>query len=160
MILTTTAFADGGEIPQRYTQHDPNHPISPKLEWSNVPAGTASFVLIFRDPDAAIGRRLEDSLHWIVFNIPGTSRGLPEGVPRDPKLPDGTMQPRNPRGGHYGYRGPGRAAIPAHHYTFELYAIDITLPFGTEATREEVMKAIDGHILDKAILMGRYTRSR
>src|SRR5688572_4192763 len=101
MVLSTPAFADGADIPQRYSQHDPGHPISPKLEWTNVPAATASFVLIFHDPDVAIDKRVEDSLHWIVFNIPGMARGLPESVPREPKLADGTIQPMNPRG-HYG----------------------------------------------------------
>ena len=158
MILTTPAFTDGGEIPRKYSQHDPGHPLSPQLEWTNVPADTASFVLIFHDPDAAIQRRVEDSLHWIIFNIPGTARGLPEGVPREPKLADGSIQPMNPLGKHYGYRGPGRAAVPHHHYTFELFALDITLPLGIDATRPDVLKAIDGHILDKAVLMGRYMR--
>ena len=157
MILTTTAFADGAEIPQRYSQHDPGHPISPKLEWTNVPRDTASFVLIFHDPDVSVDKRVEDSLHWIVFNIPGTARGLREGVPREPKLPDGTIQPMNPRG-HYGYRGPGQSAIPHHHYTFELFAVDTTLTLGTDAARAGVMNAINGHIVGKAVLMGRYRR--
>src|SRR5690349_21327421 len=80
LTITTSAFADGSEIPAKYTQSDPN-PISPKLDWTNVPANTASFVLIFHDPDVAIQKKVEDVLHWMVFNIPGTALGLPEDVP-------------------------------------------------------------------------------
>jgi Raf kinase inhibitor-like YbhB/YbcL family protein len=157
LTLTTPAFADGSEIPQRYTQHDPNHPISPKLQWTNVPDGTASFVLILHDPEVATDKTTVDSLHWIVFNIPGTVREMAEGIPRTAQLPDGTIQPKNPRG-HYGYRGPGAASPPHHHYTFELFALDTRLDLGTEATRAEVMKALDGHILAKALYVGRYYR--
>jgi Raf kinase inhibitor-like YbhB/YbcL family protein len=81
---------DGGIIPNKDTSADPN-PVSPKLEWSNVPANTVSFALIMHDPDVAIQRRADDVLHWLVFNIPGTARGLPEGVPANATLPDGTI---------------------------------------------------------------------
>ncbi len=155
MVLSSPAFSDGTDFPVRFTQHDPAHPISPKLDWTNVPDGTASFVLILHDLEVSQNKTLEDSLHWIVFNLPGSARGLPEGVPREAKLPDGTIQPMNPRG-HYGYRGPGAVVPPRHHYTFELYALDTTLSLGTEATRADVLKATDGHVLGKAILMGLY----
>ncbi len=157
MVLSSPAFADGTDFPQHFTQHDPGHPISPTLAWTNVPAGTASFVLILHDMEVAQNKTLEDSLHWIVFNIPGTSRGLPEGVPREATLADGTIQPMNPRG-HYGYRGPGAVVPPRHHYTFELYALDTRLTLGTDATRAEILKAVDGHVLGKAILMGLYNK--
>src|SRR5437588_10264562 len=78
LTLTTTAFADGSEIPKKYTQADPN-PVSPKLEWSNVPPNTTSFVLIMHDPDVAPQKKTEDILHWMAFNIPGTARELSEG---------------------------------------------------------------------------------
>ncbi len=155
MTLTSPAFADGTEFPQRFTQHDPAHPLSPKLDWTNVPEGTVSFVLILHDLEVAQNKTLEDSLHWIVFNIPGRARGLPEGVPREATLADGTVQPMNPRG-HYGYRGPGAQVPPRHHYTFELYALDSTLALGTDATRAQVLQAVNGHVLGKAILMGLY----
>lgn len=157
MTLTSPAFADGADFPQRFTQHDPGHPISPTLEWTTVPDGTVSFVLILHDMEVSMEKRLEDSLHWIVFNIPGTARGLAEGIPRTATLPDGTVQPMNPRG-HYGYRGPGAVMPPRHHYMFELYALDTKLELGTEATRAEVIKAVEGHVLGKAILMGLYHR--
>jgi Raf kinase inhibitor-like YbhB/YbcL family protein len=155
--LTTTAFSDGAEIPTRYTQADPN-PVSPTLEWSNVPANTASFVLILHDPDTAPQKKTEDILHWMMFNIPGTSRELPEGVPAGATLADGTIQVKNLRG-NAGFMGPGAPAPgPHHHYTFELYALDTKLELGPDATRPDVLKAIDGHILAKAVLVGRFHR--
>ncbi|HZS49919.1 MAG TPA: YbhB/YbcL family Raf kinase inhibitor-like protein [Bryobacterales bacterium] len=157
LTLTTTAFADGGEIPSKFTQNDP-HPVSPKLEWTHVPANTAAFVLIMHDPDVAVQRRTEDVLHWMVFNIPGTARELPEGVPPNPQLPDGSVQAKN-IGGVVGYRGPGApAAGPHHHYTFELFALDTKLDLGPDATRADVLRAMDGHILGKGVLVGRFHR--
>ena len=157
LTLTTTAFDDGSIIPPKFTQAVAN-PISPKLQWTNVPANTVSFVLTVRDPDGAPEKKVDDVLHWMVFNIPGTVRELPEGVPPTPQLADGTIQAKNTRGG-VGYRGPGAgAAGPYHHYTFELYALDTKLDLGPDAMRGEVLKAIDGHILAKAVLVGRFHR--
>jgi len=155
LTLTTPDFVDGGEIPARFTQADPS-PISPRLQWTNVPANTVTFVLILHDPDVALQRKLEDALHWIILNIPGTARGLPNGVPINTQLPDGSVQLKNRRG-WIGYMGPGApAAGPSHHYTFELFALDQKLDLGPEATRDDVLKAIDGHILGKAVLIGRF----
>lgn len=157
LTLTTTAFADGAEIPSKYTQSDPS-PVSPKLEWTNVPPNTVAFVLIMHDPDVAIQRKTDDVLHWMAFNIPGTARELPEGVPATASLPDGTVQAKNLRGG-VGFMGPGApAAGPHHHYTFELFALDTKLDLGPDATRADVLKAIDGHILGKGVLVGRFHR--
>ena len=80
LTLTTPAFPDGSEVPPRFTQSSEN-PMSPKLEWTNVPANTVTFALIMHDPDVARERKTEDMLHWVVFNIPGTARELPEDVP-------------------------------------------------------------------------------
>ena len=157
LTLTTTAFEDGGIIPNKYTQSDPNA-VSPRLQWSNVPAATMSFALILHDPDVALQKSTNDVLHWIVFNIPGNARELPEGVKPMPRLQDGTVQAKN-IAGENGYRGPGApAAGPHHHYTFELFALDNTLSLAPEATRADVLKAIDGHILGKAVLVGRFHR--
>jgi Raf kinase inhibitor-like YbhB/YbcL family protein len=157
LTLTTPAFADGSEIPPKYTQAVPN-PISPKLEWTNVPAGTAAFVLHMHDPDVALQKTTNDQLHWMVLNIPGTARELAEGIPSDPKLPDGAVQLKN-GGNTVGYRGPGApAAGPHHHYTIELYALDAKVDLGPDATRVEVLKAMDGHILGKAVVVGRFHR--
>jgi Raf kinase inhibitor-like YbhB/YbcL family protein len=157
LTLTTTAFADGAEIPPKFTQSDPN-PISPKLDWTHVPPGTVAFALIMHDPDVARERTTLDQLHWLVFNIPGTAHELPEGVPPNAQLADGAIQAKN-AGGVVGYRGPGApAAGPHHHYTFELFALDTKLDLGPDATRADVLKAIDGHILGKGVLVGRFHR--
>lgn len=157
LTLTTTAFADGAEIPQKYTQSVPN-PISPKLEWTNVPANTAAFVLHMHDPDVARQKTTEDQLHWMLLNIPATAHELAEGLSADPKLPDGSVQLKN-GGNTVGYRGPGApAAGPHHHYTFELYALDAKVDLGPDATRADVLKAMDGHILGKGVLVGRFHR--
>jgi len=155
--LTTTAFDDGGIIPAKYT-HAVANPVSPKLDWSNVPAGTVSFALIVHDPDVTIQKGTEDALHWAAFNIPGTATGMPEGVSSDPQLPDGTVQLKVIRG-LVGFFGPGApAAGPYHHYTFEVYALDTKLDLGPDATRADVLKAINGHVLGKAVLVGRFHR--
>ena len=110
MTLISSAWPDGGQIPARHTQADIE--ISPALGWSNVPEGTASFVLIAHDADAAIGNGTDDILHWMLWNIPASATSLPEGVPRGAQLPDGTRQisATGPN-----YRGPGAtAAGPAN----------------------------------------------
>jgi Raf kinase inhibitor-like YbhB/YbcL family protein len=157
LTLTTSAYEDGGIIPNKYTQATPDA-VSPKLDWDHVPAGTVTFALLLHDPDVAIGKKLEDVTHWMAFNIPGTSTGLPEGVPATATMPDGTVQIKN-RGNRIGYMGPGAgAAGPYHHYTFELFALDTKLDLKEDATREDILKAMDGHILGKGILVGRFHR--
>jgi Raf kinase inhibitor-like YbhB/YbcL family protein len=157
LTITTTAFADGGEIPTKFTQSDPNA-VSPKLDWTHVPANTVSFTLILHDPDVALQKKTDDVLHWLIFNIPGTASGLPEAVPSTAQLSDGSVQAKNQRG-VVGYLGPGApAAGPHHHYTFELFALDTKLDLGPDATRADVLKAIDGHILGKGVLVGRFHR--
>ena len=157
MTLTSTAFADGAEIPNKYTQADPMA-VSPKLDWTNVPEGVQSFVLHFHDPDVAIGGNNEDVLHWMAFNIPGDARSLTEGLSTAATLPDGTIQIKSRRGTP-GFMGPGAPAPgPHHHYTFELFALDSKLTLTADATRDDVLKAINGHIKAKAVLVGRFHR--
>jgi len=157
MALSTPDFQDGGIIPDKYTQVVQNAP-SPKLEWTNVPPATQSFVLIMHDPDNALNKMPTDVLHWMVFNIPGTARSLDGGQPATAQLPDGTIQAKNLRGA-VGYMGPGNGAQnPYHHYTWELYALDDKLSLSPDATREEVMKSMEGHIVGKAVLEGRFRR--
>jgi Raf kinase inhibitor-like YbhB/YbcL family protein len=155
--LTTPAFDDGGIIPAKYTHSVPN-PVSPKLEWTNVPENTASFTLIVHDLNVSIQKTSEDALHWVAVNIPGSARELPEGVPATAQLPDGTIQLKILRG-MVGFMGPGAPAVgPYHHYTFEIYALDTKLDLGPDATRADVLKAMDGHILAKAVMGGRFHR--
>jgi Raf kinase inhibitor-like YbhB/YbcL family protein len=158
LTLTSTAFPDGSEIPVKYTSAAPM-PVSPELSWTNVPMGTVTFVLLMHDPDVVFNKSAEtDVTHWIVWNIPGTARGLPENVPPTAQMPDGMIQGKN-QGNVVGFRGPGAPAVgPPHHYTFELYALDTKLDLGPDASRADVMKAINGHILAKALYMGRFKR--
>jgi Raf kinase inhibitor-like YbhB/YbcL family protein len=161
LIMTTTAFEDGGVIPNKYTQADPNA-VSPALSWSQVPMGTQSFVLLMHDPEPVLNRSAKmDITHWLIWNIPGTSTGLAEGVAQG-ELPDGSRQV-SLRGN--GYMGPGAGPGPYHHYTFELYALDIptiNVPQGTPQmaadTRRAVFDAMDGHVVGKAVLVARFHR--
>jgi Raf kinase inhibitor-like YbhB/YbcL family protein len=164
MILTIPGWPDGGIIPVRFTQA--GEQVSPELKWANVPAGTVSFVVNMIDPDVAIQRGTETQPHWIVWNIPATATGMPEGVTVGKELPDGTRQisASGPQ-----YRGPGApAAGPVHHYTFEVYALDTKIdvahstneqlvPAALE-TRAAVMKAMQGHVLGKAVYVGLFRR--
>jgi Raf kinase inhibitor-like YbhB/YbcL family protein len=158
MALTSPAFADGTDIPPKYTQAASDQVVSPTLEWTNAPVGTQTFVLLMHDPDVSRNRTTDDQTHWIVWNIPGTAKGLPENVRPQPTMPDGTVQGRN-GGDTVGYRGPGApATAPRHHYTFELFALDTKLDVGPETPRADVMKALNGHILGKAVYVGLFHR--
>jgi Raf kinase inhibitor-like YbhB/YbcL family protein len=156
LALSSPDFTDGGVIPNKFTQADPM-PVSPKLEWTNVPAGTVTFALIMHDPDVALQKKTDDVLHWMAFNIPGTAKELAGAQSAEPKLADGTIQAKNLRGA-VGFMGPGAPAGTYHHYTFELYALDTKLDLGPDATRADVLKAIDGHIVGKGVLVGRFHR--
>ncbi len=165
MILTISGWPDGGIIPVKYSQA--GEQVSPELKWSNVPPGTQSFVINMLDPDVSIQRGTETQPHWIVWNIPGTATGMPEGVKVGGDLPDGSHQisATGPQ-----YRGPGAAANgPLHHYTFEVYALDVpkldvtasaaTTPVNAALeTRAAVMKAMQGHVLGKAVYVGLFKR--
>ncbi len=156
MGLTSTSFADGAVIPDKYTQASPA-PVSPALAWTNPPAGTVSFALVVDDPDTALQHTTNEVLHWAAFNIPATATSLPEGVPNDAALPDGTVQPLN-TGKKPGFMGPGARGNVYHHYTFQLYALDTKLALGPDATRAQILAAMDGHVLGKAVLVGRFHR--
>ena len=164
LTLTSSAFEDGGIIPVRFSQAAPGaapgEGTSPALTWTNTPAGTQSFFLHMHDLDFVRNRTTDDQVHWLVWNIPATSTGLPEGVPRGSLRADGSYQisVTGPV-----YRGPGAGASgPLHHYVFELFALDITLDVkpGDDAfaTRKAIMSAIEGHILGRAAYTGRFRR--
>ena len=164
MTLTTTAFADGGMIPLKYSQAAPGtapgEGLSPALTWTNTPAGTQSFVLHMHDLELARNGTTDDQVHWLVWNIPPTVTGLPEGVAKGDRLPDGSFQ-TSATGNMY--RGPGAgAAGPHHHYTFEIYALDTKIDIAPGGDpfdkRREVINAMQGHILGKAVLMGLFRR--
>lgn len=167
MTLTSSAFTDGGMIPNKHAQ--PGRDLSPPLAWSGAPDSTVSFVLIVHDADAAIGDGNDDLLHWMVWNIPGTATSLPEGVPQGATLVPPTGQQgggmRQISGTGPYYRGPAAPSTgPAHHYVFELYALDANVnvqPIGmaVPATRKAVVDAMATHIRGKAVLVGLYRRA-
>ena len=148
--LTSTAFAPGEPIPQKYTCDGED--ISPPLQWSDPPQGTQSFALICDDPDAPIGTWV----HWVLYNLPAEARALPEVVPPDAELPDGS------RHGQNGWRklGYGGPCPPSgtHRYFFKLYALDTVLDLAAGASKKQVLQAMEGHILAQTELMGVYTR--
>lgn len=164
MTLTIPGFPDGGQIPVKFSQAAPGaapgEGTSPAISWANAPAGTQSFVLHMHDMDVARNKTTDDQVHWLVWNIPAAATGLPEGVAKGAQLPDGAFQ--FSATGQV-YRGPGAAATgPMHHYMFELYALDTKLDVQPAAdaflSRTEVLKAMQGHILGKAVYGGLFRR--
>src|SRR6266446_1864790 len=139
LLMTTSAWEDGAVIPDKYTQAAGAAAPSPELKWSQVPMGTQSFVLLMHDPEPVLAKGSKmDITHWLVWNIPGTSTGLPEGM-MNGDLPDGTKQ-LSLRGN--GYMGPGAPAGPYHHYTFELYALDTKLDITPAAAPADTRIAV------------------
>jgi Raf kinase inhibitor-like YbhB/YbcL family protein len=164
MTLTVAGFPDGGDIPVKFTQAAPGvatgEGLSPAISWANPPAGTQSFFLNMHDEDVSRNKTTDDQAHWVVWNIPATATGLPEGVPKGPKLANGAFQ-ISATGQMY--RGPGAGANgPKHHYMFEIYALDTTIDVQPTSdsfeTRANVMKAIQGHVLGKAVYGGLFRR--
>jgi Raf kinase inhibitor-like YbhB/YbcL family protein len=161
MTLTSSAWSDGGQIPVKYSQAGED--VSPPLTWSHVPEGVVSFVLVAHDLDAAIGNGTDDLLHWLLWNIPGNATSLPEHVQMAAQLPDGTRQisATGPN-----YRGPAAPATgPAHHYVFELFAVDVILDVpavgaSPPQTRAAVLAAMSGHVRGKAACVGVFKRPR
>jgi Raf kinase inhibitor-like YbhB/YbcL family protein len=161
LMLSSTALQDGGVIPDKYTAASQT-PLVPPLSWTNTPAGTQSFVLIVHDVDVVMGRGLGDNPHWIVFNIPGTATSIAESPAPTPALPAGSVQMSRPgRGGAPASTGFFPPAPPpgfVHHYNFDLYALDTTLPLAATATRDEIQKAMEGHVIGKAVLQTQFKR--
>lgn len=164
MILTIPGFPDGGQVPVKFSQAAPGVAVgegtSPAMSWTNAPAATQSFFLNMHDMDLARNKTTDDQAHWVLWNIPASATGLPEGVAKGSQLPDGSMQisATGPM-----YRGPGAPATgPFHHYVFELYALDMKIDIKPTAdafeTRANIMKAIQGHILAKAVYGGLFRR--
>lgn len=148
--IKSAAFQNEGMIPSEYTCDGKD--TSPPLSWSAPPKGTLSFALICDDPDAPMGTWV----HWVVYNIPPDKRGLDGSFPREEKLPDGTLQGTTDfrRTGYGGPCPPGGT----HRYYFKLYALDTTLTLAPGASKQDLLKAMQGHQLAEAVLMGRYQR--
>jgi Raf kinase inhibitor-like YbhB/YbcL family protein len=149
--LTTTAFAPGGSIPARFTCDGAD--LSPDLAWSGAPAATRSLALIADDPDAPAGTWT----HWLLWNIPTASSSLPAGVPKQASLSNGTAQGRSSFR-RIGYGGPCPPPGKPHRYFFKLYALDTALNLQPGASRDELERALEGHVLAHAELMGLYGR--
>jgi len=149
--LETKAFPQGGEIPRKYTCSGED--VSPALSWSGAPQGARSLALIVDDPDAPSGA----FTHWIVYDLPAGARQLPENVPYTSDPSGGGHQGRNDFR-RVGYGGPCPPPGKPHRYFFKLYALDSTLNLPAGASRQEVERAMHGHVLAQAELMGKFAR--
>ncbi|MFQ5450424.1 MAG: YbhB/YbcL family Raf kinase inhibitor-like protein [Nitrospinaceae bacterium] len=149
--LASKAFKEGGPIPKIYTCDGAD--ISPPLAWSGVPDKTRSLALIADDPDAPMGTWV----HWVLYNLPGTLRQLPEKVPPLKKISNGALQGTNDfrRIGYGGPCPPGGT----HRYFFKIYALDQDPGLQPGATKKQLLKAMEGHVLDQGQLTGTYRRS-
>jgi Raf kinase inhibitor-like YbhB/YbcL family protein len=155
LTLSSPAFTDGGPIPKRFTCDGPN--LSPPLAWTGAPDGTRSFAVIVDDPDApdpAAPKRVW--VHWVLYNIPSSVGELAEGASR-------AALPRGAREGQHDGRGPGYSGpcppIGRHRYFHKLYALDAELPtLGAVAGKAELERAMAGHVLEHAEVVGTYQR--
>lgn len=148
-LLMSQRFQEGEDIPIKYTCDGEDK--SPPLSWEAPPTHTKSVALILDDPDAPGGV----FTHWILFNLPYDVRSLPEGVPKLNKLGNGGIQGVNDFG-EIGYNGPCPPPGKPHTYMFILFALDTELNLGSGATKDELMEAMEGHILEKTGLNGKY----
>jgi len=157
LSIKVADFADGAHIPAKFTCAAGQNSPSPAISWSNAPAGTQSFVLIMHDPDPVIGGSVNDVLHWAIFDIPGSAKGLPENVAKGDQS-DGAKQIKNIAQMN-GYLGP--CPPPGHgnhHYTLELYALSAKLGLPATASRQELRAAMDGKVLSKGVYIGIFGR--
>jgi Raf kinase inhibitor-like YbhB/YbcL family protein len=150
--LTSSSFSAGG-IPKKCTCDDAD--TSPELAWAAPLAGTQSFALIAIDRDAPLGT----FVHWVLYDLPADRRDLPEGLPKQERLADGSRQGQNDFD-KAGYGGPCPPGSSTHRYVFRLYAVDSKLDLPAGATRKQVENALTGHILGHGELTGSYRRQR
>ncbi len=151
MEIRSSAFGSGERIPVKYTCDGAD--FSPSLEWTAGPAGTKSFALICDDPDAPMGTWV----HWVIYDIPAAATMLAEGITREKDLPGGGTQGINDFR-RTGYGGPCPPGGRTHRYFFKLYALDAALDLKPGITKDQLLKAMKGHVLAEAQLMGTYKR--
>jgi Raf kinase inhibitor-like YbhB/YbcL family protein len=151
MKLTSAAFKEGEVIPRKHTGDGAD--VSPPLAWTGTPPGTRSLALICDDPDAPRGTWV----HWVLFNMSPDKTELAEHVPAAGALEDGCRQGRNDFK-KIGYGGPAPPPGKPHRYLFKLYALDVPLDLEEGAGKTELERAMSGHILAQAHLMGKYSR--
>jgi Raf kinase inhibitor-like YbhB/YbcL family protein len=148
LLMQSTAFEDGGIVPQKYAGRGG---VQPDFKFSNAPEGTVTYAIILHDVDVALGGNTDDVTHWVAWNIPAAANGIPEG-----KLPEGSVTGKNVMGAN-AYTGPGAPAGPRyHHYIFELYALNSKLDLPETANRADLMAAMKGKTVAKAAYVGRY----
>jgi len=148
LSVFSPVFEEGSKIPARYTCDGED--VSPHLAWEGVPEGTETLALIVDDPDAPFGTWT----HWVMFNLPSDTSELPEAVPAEAELPGGALQGRNDFGS-LGYGGPCPPG-PGHHYRFIVYALDQILELTSGASKQQLLDAMQGHILAQGQLTGIY----
>ena len=156
MKLSSPAFAPNTPIPDRHSAYGVN--ASPPLEWSGHPATTRTFALVMEDPDARFTRP-EPFVHWVIFNVPGTTTSLPATLPVLARLdePGGALQGHNGMN-TIGYFGPRPPSGDVHRYHFTIFALDIALPLTSFATKGVLVEAMKGHIVGRGELIGTYER--
>lgn len=154
LVLSSPAFPPNGPIPAAYTSDGPDR--SPPLGWTGAPANTKSFALVVDDPDAPDPKAPKRVwVHWVLYDLPANCTGLPEGASR---LPDGTLEGKNDWN-KTGYGGPN-PPVGRHRYFFKLYALDTELPDLKEPTKAALEKAMAGHIVGQAELIGTYEKAK
>jgi hypothetical protein len=151
MKLTSPAFTEGQPIPLKHTGQGQD--VSPPLKWTEAPPGAKSLALICDDPDAPVGTWV----HWVLYGLPPAVTELPEKVPATETLPNGARQGLNDFR-RIGYGGPYPPPGSAHRYCFKLYVLDTELSLKPKATKQELLRAMEGHILAQVQLMGVYKR--
>ena len=155
LILSSTAFKNGGEIPSKYTCEGED--ISPPLTWTGVPEATRSLVLIVDDPDAPDPKEPKMTwVHWVLYNLPSNISTLPEDV-LSTKLPPGAAEGLNDWK-RAGYGGPC-PPIGRHRYFHKLYALDKVLKGLDKPAKANVLSAMEGHIIAQTLLVGTYQKN-
>ncbi len=150
ITLTSSAFEEGEMIPKQYTCDGAD--ISPPLSWIDMPEETKSLALISDDPDAPVGTWV----HWVLFNIPPETHELTENIPPDEMLTNGARHGVTDFG-RFGYGGPCPPG-GTHRYYFKLYALNTMLDLSGRVTKDDLLKAMEGHIIAEGQLMGKYRR--
>jgi Raf kinase inhibitor-like YbhB/YbcL family protein len=147
LLIESKAFPDGGIVPPKYSNAGGN--VQPDFKISNAPPTVQSYAIILHDIDVALGGP-DDVLHWVVWNIPGTTTQIEEG-----KLPEGSVNGKGIR--NNSYMGMGAPAGPRyHHYVFEFYALNTKLDLPATASRPELLEAMKGKVVAKAAYVGRF----
>jgi Raf kinase inhibitor-like YbhB/YbcL family protein len=166
LSVSSTAWPDGGEVPMHNAYFGDNKSPAFEFHWTlggnptAAPDTLKTYAVIFHDIENSTNKTTVDTLHWSAFNIPGTATGLPEGLGAG-TLADGTVNGPGiamgrPNATEGSYFGPGAGPGPLHHYVFEFYALDTKIDLPAKTTREDLMKAMDGHIIGKAAYVGRF----